>query len=147
LENKFALVSAEEEQRVGRSLLVWLNYCPDKPVGRINFEFLPTGSAGMMMSTIQAAIKTRQYITGGYEAQYQFRLVYRAYPDDNDSRLAADEALSAIGVWAERSVSGLVLDGASARSVKRNSNASLLAAYDDGSRDHQILMTLTYEVI
>ena len=147
MENKFALVSAEEEQRIGRALLVWLNYYPDKPVGRINFEFLPIGSAGVMMSSIQAAIKTRQYITGGYEAQYQFSLVYRAYPDDNDSRLAADEMLNSIGVWAERSTASLVLDGAIVRSVKRNSNASLLAAYDDGSRDHQILMTLTYEVI
>ena len=145
-EKMSALVSAEEEQEVGRALLVWLNKYPDVPVGRINFEFLPKDSPGMMLSSIQAAFKTRQYITGGYEAQYQFKLVYRVQPDDNDSRLAADEVLNKIGTWAERNHKKPDLKKAVVRSVKRTSNASLLAVYEDGSRDHQILMTLTYEV-
>lgn len=141
-----ALVSAEEERMVGRSLLVWLNTCPTL-TDRINFEYLPKDTPGIMLSTIQAVLKTRQYITGGYEAQYQFSLVYRAQPDDNDSRLAADELLNEIGIWAETSDTKPELDRAVVRSVKRTSNASLLAVYDDGSRDHQILMTMIYEVI
>lgn len=145
-EKPFALVSAEEEQAVGRSLLVWLNTCPSL-TDRINFEYLPKDTLGIMLSTIQAALKTRQYITGGYEAQYQFSLVYRAQPDDNDSRLAADELLNEIGIWAETSDTKPELDRAVVRSVKRTSNASLLAVYEDGSRDHQILMTMIYEVI
>lgn len=145
-EKVLTLVSADEEQEVGRALLVWLNTCPHKPVHRINFEFLPADSPGMMVSTIQAAFKTRQYITGGYEAQYQFKIVYRVQPDDNDSRLAADEVLNAVGAWAENNAEKPNLKSALVRSVKRTSNASLLAVYEDGSRDHQILMTLTYEV-
>ena len=142
------LVSADEEQDIGRKLLVFLNGCPSIPAsaGRLNFEFLPE-SPGIMLSTIQAAFKTRQYITGGYEAQYQFKLVYRTSPDDNDSRLAADETLNKIGAWAEGNVSAIDLSPAVVRSLLRTSNASLYAVYDDGSRDHQILMTLTYEVI
>ena len=141
------LVSADEEQEVGRALLLWLNTCPDKAVDRINFEFLPKDSPGMMLSTIHAAFKTRQYITGGYEAQYQFAIVYRTQPDDNDSRLAGDEELNAIGMWAEKNYHTLDIGSVLVRSVRRTSNASLLAVYDDGSRDHQILMNLTYEVI
>lgn len=141
-----ALVSADEEQEVGRSLLLWLNSYMDKPVDRINFEFLPADGPGMMLSTIQAAFKTRQYITGGYEAQYQFKIVYRTQPDDNDSRLSADEILNAIGAWAERSATKPDISGARVKSVQRTTNASLFAAYDDGSRDHQILMNLIYEV-
>ena len=142
-----ALVSADEEQEVGRALLLWLNTCPDKAVDRINFEFLPKDSPGMMLSTIQSAFKTRQYITGGYEAQYQFSLVYRTQPDDNDSRLAANEVLNAIGAWAEKNTEKPVIGSAIVRSVRRTSSASLIATYEDGSRDHQILMNLTYEVI
>lgn len=143
------LVSASEEQEVGRALLKWLNTYPGKPasVQRINFEFLADDAPGMMLSTIQAAYKTRQYILGGYEAQYQFKVVYRSQPDDNDSRLAGDETLNALGVWAEENAGSLFLSPATVRSVKRSSNASLFAVYEDGSRDHQILMTLTYEVI
>ena len=144
--NKTALVSAEEEKEVGRALLVWLNTCPLKPE-RINFEFLPKDAPGLMLSTIQAAFKTRQYVLGGYEAQYQFKIVYRAQPDDNDSRLAADEVLNAIGEWAERSETKPDLGSSLVRRIERTSNASLLEVYEDGSRDHQILMTLTYEVI
>lgn len=139
------LVSAEEEQAVGRALLSWLNTYPSKPF-RINFEYLAEDVPGLMLSTIQAAFKTRQYVLGGYEAQYQFKIVYRAQPNDNDSRLAADELLNDIGVWAERSETKPDLGNAVVRSVRRTSNASLLAVYEDGSRDHQILMTLTYEV-
>lgn len=142
-----ALVSAEEEQEIGRALLIWLNKYPEKPVQRINFEFLAEDSPGMMLSTVQAAYKTRQYILGGYEAQYQFKVVYRTQPDDNDSRLAGDEALNALGVWAENNKGSLSLGSAIVRSVRRSSNASLYGVYEDGSRDHQILMTLTYEVI
>lgn len=141
------LVSAEEEEAVGRALLSWLNEYPDKPVSRINFEFLATDTPGIMVSTIQAAFKTRQYIVGGYEAQYQFKLVYRTFPNDNDSRLAADETLNKMGAWAERNVASLDISPATVQSFARTSNASLVAVYEDGSRDHQILMTLTYEVI
>lgn len=141
------LVSADEERKVGRSLLVWLNTCPIKPVGKIEFEFLPKDSVGMMMSTVQATFKTRQFILGGYEAQYQFALVYRVNPDDTDSVLAADEALTEIGAWAERNTEKPDIEGAVVRSVQRMSTAALLAVYEDGSQDHQILMTLTYEVI
>lgn len=146
-DKNIALVSADEEQEVGRALLAWLNKSPEKVVDRINFEFLPKDSPGMMLSTIQAAYKTRQYITGGYEAQYQFSVVYRTQPDDNDSRLAGDEVLNAVGVWAEKNYNALDIGSVRVRSVRRTSNASLLAVYDDGSRDHQILMNLTYEVI
>ena len=142
-----SLVSADEEEAVGRALLIWLNKYPDKPVNRINFEFLATDTPGVMLSTIQAAFKTRQYIVGGYEAQYQFKLVYHTFPDDNDSRLAADEILNKMGAWAERNAGTLDISPATVRSLVRTSNASLVAVYEDGSRDHQILMTLTYEVI
>lgn len=141
------LVSSDEEQEVGRALLLWLNTYSEKPVDRINFEFLPSDGPGMMISTIQAAYKTRQYIYGGYEAQYQFKIVYRTQPDDDDSRLVADEILNDIGAWTERSATKPELTNAVVRSVKRASNASLFATYEDGSRDHQILMNMYYEVI
>lgn len=142
-----ALVSADEEKLVGRALLAWLNTCEDKPVPKIDFENLPEDGVGMSLSAIQAAAKTRQYIDGSYQAQYQFALIYRLQPEDGDSRLAADEALSKIGAWAERNEEKPALGaGMNVISVKRDSNAALLAVYDDGSQDHQILMTMLYEV-
>ena len=145
-EKPLIVVSADEEREISRSLLAWLNTAPDKPE-RINFEFLRDNDTGLSLSGIQAAFKTRQYIMGGYEAQYQFALIYRTQPGDNDSRLEAVETLNALGGWAERNAGSLLLNHARVMSLRRTSNAALLAVYEDGSRDHQILMNLTYEVI
>ena len=145
-EKPLAVVSADEEREVSRTLLAWLNTNPDKP-HRINFEFLPDDGTGLSLSAIQAAVKTKQYIFGGYEAQYQFALIYRSQPGDNDTRLEAVEMLNELGAWAERNAGSLLLDRARVKTLRRTSNAALLAVYEDGSRDHQILMNLTYEVI
>ena len=144
-EKPLTVVSADERE-VSRTLLAWLNTNPDKPQ-RINFEFLPDDGTGLSLSAIQAAVKTRQYIFGGYEAQYQFALIYRSQPGDNDTRLEAVEMLNELGAWAERNAGSLLLDRARVKTLRRTSNAALLAVYEDGSRDHQILMNLTYEVI
>lgn len=146
-EKLYKSVTADEERDIARSLLLWLNTVPDKPVSKIEFEFLPKDRPGMSLTAIQAAYKTREYILGGYEAQYQFGILYRVQSDDDDSRLSADEELNRIAGWMERNQRGLALDGAVLRSIVRNSTAATIAVYEDGSRDHQILMTLTYEVI
>lgn len=139
------LVPSDEEQKVSRSLLLWLNTYPDLPT-RVDFESLPDDAVGLALSTIQAAYKLQQYIDGGYTAQYQFKIVYRVQPSDNNSRLAADELLNAIGTWAERRENRPAIDGVLVERVQRDSNAALYAAYEDGSQDHQILMSLIYEV-
>ncbi len=145
-ERPLTVVSADEEREISRALLAWLNTAPQKPE-RINFEFLPDDGTGLSVSAIQTAIKTRQYIGGGYEAQYQFAILYRSQPGDNDSRLEAVEVLNELGEWAEKNAGALLLNNARMKRLRRMSNATLLAAYKDGSRDHQILMNLTYEVI
>lgn len=142
------LVPAEENQRIARALIEWLNECPYKPVEKVDFEYLPKDDEGLMVSTIQAAYKLRQYILGGYQAQYQFKIVYRTQPGTRSERLECDEALEQIGAWAEENKAGLKIgDSARVVSIRMDSNSSLFAAYDDGSRDHQILMNLIYEVL
>lgn len=51
------LAAAEEVQTISRSMLVWANTFPDKPVAIINYEFLDVDMAkpaevGMTLSTI-----------------------------------------------------------------------------------------------
>lgn len=142
------IVSIDEETKIVRSLLSWLNTCPEKPVDQIDFEYLDDNSTGVSLFSIQAAFKTKQYILGGYQAQYQFKLVYRLQPDDMESRLTADEILNRIGAWAERNASQLSIGkGARVVRIRRDSCAALFAVYDDGTVDHQILMQMIYEVI
>lgn len=141
------LVSVEEENQISRIMLVWLNTYPNLPVATINFEQLAADNEGMALSTIQGTYKTRRYILGGYEAQYQFKVIYRIKGTSNDKRLKADEMLDALGSWAVSSKLPDLGGNGIARRVDINSRSSLFAAYDGGDEDHQILMTLTYEVI
>lgn len=146
-EKVIVLVSADERERISRGVLVWLNKFPDKPVA-INYEQLDDDKPGMALSSIQGAYMTRRYISGGYEAQYQYKVLYRIQPGtSNDKRLKADELLDRLGQWAAENTGLLDLGSARVRRAEINSAAAVFAAYEGGDEDHQILMTLTYEVI
>ena len=78
-------------------MLVWANTFPEKPVAVIKYEFLDVDEAAgddtaMTLSTIQGTYITQRYIIGGYQAEYQFKIIYRIKPgDSNNKRLQADE--------------------------------------------------------
>ncbi len=143
-----SLVAAGEQEQISRLLLAWINQFPDKPVSVINYEFLRAGEPSMALSTIQAAYKTRKYITGGYEAQYQFKVLYRVQPSTNNDRLNADELLNTFGDWATARKDLPVLgEGIRCLKVEATTRSSLFGRYENGDEDHQILMNMMYEVI
>lgn len=143
------LVAFEEVDKISRSMLEWVNTFPDKPVTIIHYEFLNADSGeetGMALSTIQGTYITRKYILGGYEAEYQFKLIYRIKPgNSNDKRLRADELLNRFGDWA-RTQRPELGDRIRALRVEPTTQSSKFAAYEDGYEDYQILMKLIYEV-
>lgn len=156
-EKPVSYVTAEEEDKISRNVLIWLNTFPDipdavldgAPLTPINFEFLKDNAPGMTMSTIQAPSITKRYICGGYEAEYQFKVIYRIIPGSTaspDKRLKADELLDRLGDWAQRGTPDLG-EGIRAVGVEPTTRASLFAMYENGDEDHQILMKMMYEVI
>ena len=145
------LAAAEEVDKISRSMLVWANTFPDKPVTVIKYEFLGIDDAAgddaaMALSTIQGTYITQQYIIGGYQAEYQFKIIYRIKPGtSNDKRLQADEMLNHFGDWARTQHPNLG-NGINALRVEPTTQSSKFAAYGDGYEDYQILMRLAYEV-
>lgn len=151
------LVAAEEEDKISRNVLIWLNTFPDipdavlsgNPMTPINFEFLTDNRPCMALSTIQAPYILERYIVGGYKAEYQFKVIYRIIPGTTsspDKRLKADELLDRLGDWVSRGKPDLG-PGIWAIKVEATTRSSLFAMYENGDEDHQILMKLTYEVI
>ena len=141
-------LSNAETDNISRAVLVWLNQYEDKPVSIINYEYLDADTTSVALSTIQSAFITKKYICGGYLAQFQFKIIYRLHPTTNNDRLSADEFLNALGDWAAtREDKPSLSDGVAVRRIECNTRSSLFARYEDGSEDHQILMTMTYEVI
>lgn len=147
-EKDLSAVSGPEQECVARALLNWLNQYPYFPerAAKIEMEFLGK-SAGMGLFASASAYKTREFISGAYEAQYQFALQFRTAPANSAQRLKAAETLSRIAEWAEKREDLPDLGaGKYAVSVARSSPAVLTARYEDGSEDYQILMSLNYNV-
>lgn len=151
------LVAAEEEDKISRNVLIWLNTFPDipdsvlsgNPMTPINFEFLTDNRPCMALSTIQAPYILERYIVGGYKAEYQFKVIYRIIPgatSSPDKRLKADELLDSLGDWVSRGKPDLG-PGIRALKVEATTRSSLFAMYENGDEDHQILMKMQYEVI
>lgn len=156
-EKAVKLVSAEEQDKVSRNVLVWLNTFPDipdevrdgNPLAPINFELLEPNKPCMALSTIQAPYKAKEYIIGGYLAEYQFKVIYRIVPGiaiSPNQRLKADEMLNRLGDWMSRSAPDLGVGIVNVR-VKATTRASLFGIYENGDEDNQILAKLNYEVI
>ena len=115
----------------------------------INYEYWPADGAGLALSTIQGAYKLKEYVRGGYMGQYQFKVMYRVQPgNSNNNRLSADETLDALGEWPTKARPYPDIGtGKRGTKIKIKSLSSVFANYEDGSEDHQILMTMDYSSI
>ena len=137
-----------EAEQVARSVRAWLQTYEGKPVSKVDVEYLGE-TTGLTISTVQAAYKTRRFIVGGYQAQYQFALMYKAVPTTTGERLEADEILNNYALWAEQNADGLaerLPEQCRFLRLNRNTTAALLGRDADGSEVHQIMFTLDYEV-
>ena len=135
---------APESEQVARAVRAWLQMCPNKPVRTVDMEYLGAETS-LTLSTVQAAYKTRRYILGGYQAQYQFSILYQTIPTTTNERLEADEALNNMAAWVEATKPELPEQCRFLRCT-RNTDAALLGRNENGSEIHQIMFTLLYEV-
>lgn len=143
-----SFVSAAEEEDVTRKVLKWLNGCPNLPAGALRYVLLEAGIPNMSLRISQSPYKVAEYILGGYQAQLKCSIVYRVQPGDSgNERLKADAALNAAADWASDPENAPQLgDKYKNVTVKQESRARLIAAWDTGDEDHSVELNLTYEV-
>lgn len=147
LENKRTMpISDEEADDIGRKLLSWFNQNAELPPGvkKINYIYLEDDSPGMMLSPIQGAYKIEQDISGNYTAQYQFELMYRSQPTNNNERMSMDQELNSIADWAAGQKKPYLGVGISSIEINRATIATFFNRYENGDEDHHILMELFY---
>lgn len=140
---------APEAEQIARAVRTWLQTYENKPVNKVDVEYLGE-TTGLTITTVQAAYKTRRFILGGYQAQYQFALMYQCTPATTTARLEADEILNNYALWAEQTAAtelGAILpERCRFVRLSRNTPAALLGRDANGSEVHQVLFTLLYEV-
>lgn len=142
-----AMVEDSERAEIDRNVLVWLNTYPELPVAVVTTESqLGVNEPGMAVSSITNAYINKSYILGGYQAEYQFTLIYRIRPGNSmDKSLLANESLNRVGDWARKNPPSLGV-GINVRKVDPVSIAQTYALYEDGDEDHHIPIKITYEV-
>lgn len=145
-------VGTVEREKIDRNVLSWLNQFPGLP-GDISRDMVTPEPhmlpdiPGMALSTITTAYINRRYILGGYQADYDFKVIYRIKPGkDMNMSLEANELLNRLGEWASTNKPDLG-EGIRVTRVVPTSQAELYAPYENGDEDHQIMMRITYEVM
>lgn len=145
--NQRRLLPAGSAASVVRAVKAWINACPVLPRGvTVSFEDLKEDAFGVCFSTDQSAAYAARYVTGGYRAEYQFRIICRVLPTDDGDMLDAVELLTAISAWCETAAPPEIT-GAVNEKITRTSDAAILAVYEDGCSDYGTQLTLTWEVI
>lgn len=140
------LLSAASADSVVRAVKTWLNTCTEVPAGMtVSFEDLAENEPGLCFSTEQAAVYAARYITGGYRAEYRFRVIYRVLPSDDGDQMDAVELLTAICAWCETAAPPDISSAVNEK-ITRQSDAAVLAVYEDGCTDYGASLTLTWEV-
>lgn len=144
-------VQESERAKIDRNVLIWLSSWPDLPADISKGVVVPESNLaadvpGMALSRITTAFINKFYILGGYQAEYQFSVIYRFKPVSMDSVLSADELLNNLGDWAAQNKPNLG-DGIRVTEVTPTSQAELYSPYENGDEDHQIPIKIIYEVI
>lgn len=145
---KKILTTAADEDITVRKLLQWLNTYEALPEGIVIADNYLEDDAPAMCLASETDNIIRRYITGGYQAQFSFRILYRVQPDGNNERLKADEVLNKMADWVVNNWKNAELSAArSVRSINVTGRSALLARYDNGDEDHSVQLLMTYEVI
>lgn len=149
-EKPLVMVAASDRAKIDRNVLKWLNTCDivkENVAGVLTESQLGSNEPGMGVSKITNAFVSKSYIYGGYQAEYQFTLIYRIKPGGSpDKSLQANEVLNRIGDWAMENFPDLG-EGITVQRVRPTSIAETYANYDDGDEDHHIEIKIIYEVI
>lgn len=144
-----AIVASAERAEIDRNVLIWLNTCPLIPAetDAVKTESqLSVNQPGMAVAAITSAYVNRHYIIGGYQAEYNFTMIYRIKPGNSmDKSLQANETLNRIGDWTRENKPYLG-DGINVTNVTPTSQAIVYAQYEDGDEDHHIEIKIEYEV-
>lgn len=139
-----------KEGGIGRNLTSWITLqFPDLPDdiyrGAVNYELLPADTKAIALSTVQGTYITQPDILGGYEAEYQFKIIYRIKPGNStNEKLMADELLNHLGEWIMTQKPDIG-EGLHVDRIEPTTQSALFAAYDNGDEDHQIFFRMTYQ--
>lgn len=150
------LLSAEEQDAIGKALYLLTLGCPAIPSG-VNVRYGDISGNTIGIFPQKGAVITVHYIDGGFKAQFPFLLLYRSKPTTDNDRIAREETLGNIARWMsgrkitvnnmEYALSEYpqLSDGRKIIEIEQLQTAYLAGKLEDGNVDFSVNMRLDYK--
>ena len=90
------------------------------------------------------AVVTKRYISGAFEAQFPFDLLYKCNPTTNDAVIEARKVVDDLAKWLEDTQYPGLTDGTEIQSIHRVTTAALAGKTENGASVFKCSCTLKY---
>lgn len=132
-ENEVKLLSSKEYSAISQGLFEKISEYDGIPEGVVlDFQSLD-GINHIGFMTIPGGKYTKEYVTGGFEAQMPFQICYKLMATGNAQMLKAEEIVNGIADYLEENPYMNLSDGRAVIEIAMNSVAYRSNAEEDGS--------------
>ena len=126
-------LSSKEYSAIGQGLFEKISEYPDFPAGMIlDYQSL-NGINHIGFMTVPGGKYTAEYVTGGFEAQLPFRILYKLAPTRNEQFLNAESLINSLADYLEENPEINLTDGRTVTKIDMDSTTYRSEADADGS--------------
>lgn len=140
-------LSLSEQESITAAVLALVRSYPDFPKTivskNIHLDDLKDSVSIGIFPTAGAVI-TKKYISGSFEAQFPFFLLYKCNPTTDNAVIAARNVLDSLAFWLENTEYQGLVDGTEIQSIQRTTTAVLDGKTEDGASVFKCNCTLKY---
>lgn len=139
------LLSASEQSIITLAVLELMNKSPTiKELETLaEYQSIPKEN-GICFYSMRSPRKTKNYLDGGFEAQFPFFIIYRCSPKTTPQRIKKQEVLNVLGEWLEKADYPELSEGREIITIERTTTSYLAARDESGVEDYQCNFNLLY---
>lgn len=141
-------LSITEQENMAEAVLRIVAAYPDYPKtitdSNIRLDDLEGKSECIGVFPISGAVVLKEYIYGGFDAEYPFLLLYKCQPTTNRAVIEKRGVFDKLAMWLESIEYPDLSDGREIQSIKRTSTTILTEKAKDGMSVFQCTFKLNY---
>jgi len=147
-------LDCEEQEAMSRAVTLMIQDCPFMDGIEAIYEDAGLNAVGIF--PMAGTVYLKRYVSGMFVGRYNFYLLYRVRPADDETKIAEENRLDALAAFLEGKpvafggepyqLQGrpVLTDGRKITSIQRVNNAYLLGILEDGSMDFRVDIQIEY---
>lgn len=149
MSEQLEVLSISEQQTVSEALLRMVAEYDGFPATvtdkQIYWQSMDKDKECVGIFTMPGAVYLKKYVSGSFEAQFPFSIMYKCKPGNNSSRIGKQNMLDSLGAWLE---SGIVYpdmsDNRTIQSITRTGTSFLVGNDEAGNNIYKCNFNLKY---